>query len=81
MDRIAKKKRLCSYNKELKANKILIKPVSSNSTKAFCTLCVGSFHRGTHDMLLQRFTKRRAMLAKGTSNIGALFCGTNDKRK
>lgn len=49
MDRIAKRKRLCSYNKELKAKKTLIKSVSSNSTIAYCTLCVGSFHRGAHD--------------------------------
>ena len=87
MDKPAKKKRLCSYNKQWEAKKTWVKPVSGDSTKAFCTLCRREFsigHGGENDLTQHASTEmhKKATLAKGASNIGAFFVTStaeNDK--
>lgn len=72
-----KKKRLCSYNKLWEAKKPWIKPVSDDS-KAYCTVCRREFsisHGGENDVVRHASSEmhKKAMLAKGASNIGAYF--------
>lgn len=78
MDKPAKKKRLCSYNKNWEVKNIWIKPVSGDSTKAFCSLCRREFsvaHGGENDLTKHASTEmhKKATLAKGASNIYGFF--------
>lgn len=55
-----------------------IKPVTSDTTKAFCTLWLREFsisHGGENDLTQHASTEmhEKATQAKGTSNIGAFF--------
>uniref|UniRef100_A0A8C6LFC2 Uncharacterized protein n=1 Tax=Nothobranchius furzeri TaxID=105023 RepID=A0A8C6LFC2_NOTFU len=78
MDEPPKKKRLCRYKKEWEVKQTWIKPVSSNTTKAFCTLCRREFsvgHGGENDLTQHAATDmhKKAKQAKGASNIGAFL--------
>lgn len=81
MEKPAKNRRLCSYNKQWEVKNAWIKPVSGDSTKAFCTLCrreLSVGHGGENDLNQHASTEmhKKAKLAKGASNIGAFFGGT-----
>lgn len=80
------KKRLCSYNKQWETKKPWVKPVSGDVTKAYCTVCRREFsisHGGENDLSRHAGYEmhKKAILAKGASNIGAFFAATTGENE
>lgn len=81
MEPVTKKKRLCSYNKQWEAKKPWVKPVSDDCTKGNWTVRRREFsvsHGGENNLTRHASCEmhKKAILAKGASNIGAFFAAT-----
>lgn len=84
VDKPARKKRLCSYNKSWEEKFTWVNPVRDAPMRAFCNLCRREFsisHGGEHDLTQHVSTEihKKTVHAKGTSNIRLFFANTSTR--